>query len=61
MGHEAIATEQNADKLMEDLMDEDGNPPDELGVDDAVSYLTKMGVPENEARDAVRRFGGSID
>jgi len=58
---ESKATEQNADKLMEDLMDEDGNPPDELGVDDAVSYLTKMGVPENEAKDAVRRFGGAID
>ena len=46
---------------MEDLMDEDGNPPDELGVDDAVSYLTKMGVPEDEAKDAVKRFGGDID
>jgi len=57
---ESKATEQNPDKLMEDLMDEDGNPPDELGVDDAISYLTKMGVPEDEARDAVKRFGGDI-
>jgi len=57
---ESKATEQNPDKLMEDLMDEDGNPPDELGVDDAISYLTKMGVPEDEAKDAVKRFGGDI-
>ncbi len=60
-GAESKATEQNAERLMEDLMDEDGNPPDNLGVDDAVAYLTKMGVPEDEAKDAVRKFGGAID
>ena len=53
--------ENNADDLMDDLMDEDGNPPDKLGVDDALAYLAKMGIPDEEAKDAVKRFGGSID